>query len=71
MTDARRYGEWAGNPKGTKEDPARCVEEVCGADRWPVFHQCRRKRGYGPGGAYCRQHGKRQQEREERDRTSA
>ncbi len=54
----RIYGQWAGDPKGTKEDPKRCIKEV-----WPIGgrwnpYQCLRKRGYGPEGLYCRQHGK-------------
>lgn len=54
----RRYGEWAGNPKGFPEDVACCVEEVRAAGAWPHYHQCNRKRGHGPGGLYCRQHAK-------------
>ena len=53
----RIYGEWAGDPKGTKEDPKRCIKEL-----WPTGHwnprQCSRKRGYGPEGLYCKQHTK-------------
>jgi hypothetical protein len=35
--------------------PERCAVEVI---RWDLgsIHQCRRRRGYGPEGAYCRQH---------------
>ena len=52
----RRFGRWAGNPKGVAEDPARCVQEV-----WPdrgMAYQCLRKRGHGRHGAYCKQHAK-------------
>lgn len=54
----RRYGQWAGNPKGTPEDPECCIEEV-----WPTQggwspYQCSRKRGHGPDGLYCKQHAK-------------
>ena len=55
---------WAGDPKGTAEDPARCIAEVypgAAAHTW-IPHQCRRKRGHGPGGLFCKQHGKKQQE---------
>lgn len=61
MTE-RRYGQWAGNEKGTPEDLTRCVVEVWskGAFR---SRQCSRKRGYGPGGLYCKQHAKTAMER--------
>lgn len=49
----RRYGRWAGDAKGAAEDPERCVVEVVGDVR---FHQCGRKRGYGPDRLYCAQH---------------
>jgi hypothetical protein len=52
----RRYGVWAGQPKGMPEDPNRCIEEVH-ASRW-ISHQCSRKRGHGPDGLYCKQHAK-------------
>lgn len=53
MGEARRYGQWAGNPKGLPEDPIRCVEVV-----WSGFQrfQCSRNRGHGPDGLYCKQH---------------
>lgn len=54
----RRYGDWAGDPKGVPEDVLRCVVEV-----WPqtrdagwIPWQCQRKRGYGKDGLYCKQH---------------
>jgi hypothetical protein len=25
-------------------------------ERWPKYHQCSRKRGFGPDGLYCKQH---------------
>ena len=55
MSEQRRvYGQWAGEPKGVKEDPTRCVEEV-----WSWYsRQCSRKRGYGKDGLYCKQHAK-------------
>lgn len=51
----RRYRRWAGNPKGDPEDQTRCVENVHD-DYGVLFHQCRRKRGHGPFGEYCKQH---------------
>lgn len=53
----RIYGKWAGNPKGQKEDPLRCIKEIQPQDSWH-FAQCRRKRGHGPKGLYCKQHAK-------------
>lgn len=51
----RTYGQWAGNPKGKREDKTRCIVEV-----WDNYigHQCSRKRGYGIDGLYCKQHAK-------------
>jgi hypothetical protein len=56
MTE-RRYDQWAGNPKGIPEDKTRCIEEVTDFTGWHLL-QCRRKRGYGPNGEYCKQHAK-------------
>lgn len=50
----RTYGQWAGNPVGTQEDTTRCVEEIYGSIS--SSYQCHRKRGYGQGGMYCKQH---------------
>lgn len=36
------------------EDPARCIRYV---GEWH-FYQCTRKRGHGPEGLFCKQHGK-------------
>lgn len=48
----RRYGY-----QNFPEDTDRCVVDV--PDRSSVtFYQCSRKRGYGPGGLYCKQHAK-------------
>jgi hypothetical protein len=53
----KRYGQWAGDPKGRPEDPERCVAEV--ADNVSnLFHQCSRYRGHGPGAVWCKQHAK-------------
>lgn len=59
--EVKRYGQWAGNPEGFAENPAYCVKEV-----WPksgngwIPYQCTRKRGHGPDGLYCKQHGKKE-----------
>jgi hypothetical protein len=53
----RRYGRWGGNPKGTPEDKERCIVSVFSEGRY-IPSQCSRKRGYGPNGLYCRQHGR-------------
>lgn len=53
----RRYGKWSGNERGTVEDTALCVAEVCTGGAW-IPWQCTRKRGKGPDGLYCGQHAK-------------
>lgn len=52
------YGAWAGNPKGRKPNLEYCCIEVTPNERGGAAHrhQCRRKRGYGPNSAYCKQH---------------
>jgi hypothetical protein len=51
------YGMWAGNPKGMRPDYSRCCKEVIDTStRWTRWHQCGRKNGHGPEGAYCKQH---------------
>ena len=50
----RRYGVWAGEPKGYPEDMTQCVAEV--GNFASIFYQCSRKRGHGPDGLYCKQH---------------
>lgn len=52
----RRYGSWAGNPKGDREDPERCIVEV--GDGY-LFGQCSFRRGKGPDGLYCGIHARR------------
>lgn len=54
----RRYGCWAGDPKGSPEDLTRCREEVWPSGRSMIPHQCRRPRGHGEDGAYCSVHAK-------------
>uniref|UniRef100_A0A6M3JC16 Uncharacterized protein n=1 Tax=viral metagenome TaxID=1070528 RepID=A0A6M3JC16_9ZZZZ len=56
MTEPRIYGQWAGNEKGVPENIRRCIEEVCNQY---IFYQCKRLRGHGPDGLYCKQHAKR------------
>lgn len=67
-----KYGYWAGNPRGNSPDYTRCCESVRGRDRWDIVgHQCRKPRGQGPDGAYCKQHdpAKVQARRDKSDRT--
>jgi hypothetical protein len=53
----KSYGAWAGNPAGSQPNFALCCEEVADySTRFPMYHQCRRKRGFGPDQAYCKQH---------------
>ena len=59
----RRYGQWAGNPDGVREDPTRCIQEVYPRMEWHPS-QCLRKRGHGPDGLYCKQHGKLEAQRQ-------
>ena len=55
----RRYGRWAGNSYGLPENNASCIIEVAEPGRWIIhYHQCSRKRGYGPDELYCKQHAK-------------
>ena len=52
----RRYGRWAGDPKGVLEDPENCIEAIYPPYENLAGRQCSRKRGYGREGLYCRQH---------------
>ncbi len=54
----RKYGQWAGNPNGISEYLDRCIVEVWEKGRSMMAFQCRRKRGYGKDGLYCKQHAK-------------
>ena len=56
MSTLRRYGGWAGNPKGCQEDTTLCIESVYPTGRGAIPHQCGRKRGFGSTGEYCNQH---------------
>ena len=47
---------WAGLPQGTAEDLNRCVVSVSDHTSWPHSGQCKRRRGHGPSGLYCKQH---------------
>lgn len=61
MDEKRRiYGKWSGNEKGREEDPARCIKAVYSPAfiRGMVSLQCKRKRGFGADGLYCKQHAK-------------
>ena len=57
----RRYGVWAGNPRGRPQMPDTCIKEVHrrgGAAYGMVGEQCSRKNGHGPDGDWCKQHAK-------------
>lgn len=59
----RRYGEWAGAPKGYPEDMARCVVQVSRGPRSYLFGQCTRARGKGTApyeGLLCGTHARQQ-----------
>jgi len=51
----RRYGDWAGDPKGTDYYPEYCAYELFSSFVW---HQCSRRNGHGVNGLYCKQHAK-------------
>lgn len=51
-----RYGSWAGFERGHAPDYGRCCVSVHPPGRATIPQQCRKKRGYGPGLAYCKQH---------------
>jgi len=55
--EPRVYAQWPGNPKGYPEDKTRCIETVYRDSDW-YPSQCRRKRGFGKDGLYCKQHAK-------------
>ena len=63
--EQRRYGVWSGNPQGQPEQIGKCIEEIRSGSGFRAYigRQCSRKRGHGPGGLYCKQHGKRAEER--------
>lgn len=54
----RRYGVWAGNPKGNRYNPKQCAQSVDDGSMWAAAnaHQCTRKNGHGQGGLFCKQH---------------
>lgn len=54
-SDKRRYGRWSGQPDGVPENLVRCVESVYPRGAF-VSKQCRRYRGFGLNGEYCKQH---------------
>jgi len=66
-SERRRYGEWSGNPNGYPEDRRKCIEEVYPEGQWHS-RQCSRKRGHGPDGLYCKQHGAMEERRLENNR---
>jgi hypothetical protein len=55
--EKKRYGQWAGNPRGTAYNPEKCAHEVHSPDGWR-WYQCSRKNGHGPDELFCKQHAK-------------
>lgn len=51
----RRYGRWAGQPKGMAEHEGHCIASVYSGGRF-ISSQCGRKRGHGPNDEFCKQH---------------
>ncbi len=51
----KTYGRWAGSPNGVPENVTRCRYQT---GEMPHYHQCYRKRGYGPRKVFCKQHAK-------------
>lgn len=49
-----RYGVTPATPFGMAPDFNKCAEEV--SDYYTGVHQCKRRRGHGPDGAYCKKH---------------
>jgi hypothetical protein len=54
----KRYGQWAGNPKGQPYNPKQCAHEVFPRGGSYITYQCSRKPGYGPDKLFCKQHAK-------------
>ena len=54
----RIYGKWSWDENGEKEDKTRCIKAVFPDRPSFVTYQCKRKRGYGKNGEYCKQHAK-------------
>ena len=52
---AKRYGGII--PK--RPDFNKCAHEVVTSSKWNEAHQCTRKCGHGPDGAFCKTHAKR------------
>ena len=52
---SKRYGTWAGDPKGRKYDQTRCAYEVMHGH---LFSQCNFRNGKGINNLYCGTHAK-------------
>ncbi|KKR01619.1 MAG: hypothetical protein UT24_C0003G0026 [Candidatus Woesebacteria bacterium GW2011_GWB1_39_12] len=55
MTKLRVYDSGSSVARKVLEDKRLCIAEVLDYSGWHYL-QCRRKRGYGPNGEYCKQH---------------
>lgn len=54
-----RYGVSSVQPKGVRPDFTRCAQSVTPRGGWAMSdHQCTRKNGHGPDGAFCKVHAK-------------
>jgi hypothetical protein len=57
MEEKRVYDKGIWHPNGISEDITRCIKSVSDDTGWH-FYQCKRKRGFGKDGLYCKQHAK-------------
>lgn len=51
-----RYQKKYGGIIKVRPDFTKCAAEVDVSAKWNESHQCNRKCGHGPEGAYCKQH---------------
>ncbi len=57
MSSARTYGRGcSGLGRPIPEDKTLCVSSVPDGMNFPTFYQCKKKRGHGPKGEYCKVH---------------
>lgn len=57
----KRYGVWAGRPKGSPYSPEQCAFQVFPGRS--IHYQCVRKPGHGIAKLYCKQHAQKVEER--------
>ena len=56
---AYAYGQWVGNPKGSRYRPDQCAVDEIPKGRY-IPHQCAKPAGHGDGGLLCVGHARRQ-----------